>query len=411
MRRSGVFNKLASGGYLGSWAGKILRINPEHPRSISINISIAKEETLNENRVALTPAAVRYLTRGGHNVYIESGAGMAAGFTDEMYVNLGGKIVFSKDEAFKRGDMLLKIFPPTLEEYRLLGEDQIIFSYLQLVAAHEDGVKILCEKNVIAIGMEVIEDASGNLPILTPMSELAGQMAIPLASYYLSNSGGGRGILLGGASGVPPATVAVLGAGTVGLNAVRVAKGHGCNVILFDSNLERLRRANDMFCKQLVTYLSNHFNLEKVLPISDVVIGAALIHGELTPKLVPEEIVKNMKPGSVILDVSIDQGGCVETARPTTWVTPTYKVHGVTHFCVPNMPSNVGRTATYAMANATLPYIRKIADVGPEKAFADDAGLAKGVYIYRQTVTNPYISKRFNLKYIPLQERIDGGRA
>jgi alanine dehydrogenase len=306
--------------------------------------------------------------------------------------------------------MILKIFPPTLDEYQLLGEDQIIFSFLHLVAAHEDGIKILCDKNAIAIGMEIIEDDNGNLPILTPMSELAGQMALPLASYYLSNSGGGRGILLGGAAGVPPATVAVLGAGIVGLNAVRVARGHGCNVILFDSNLERLRYANEIFCKQLATYRSDHFNLEKVLPISDVVIGAALIHGELTPKLVPEEIVKSMKPGSVILDVSIDQGGCVETSRPTNWVTPAYQLHGVTHFCVPNMPSNVGRTATYALCNATLPYISKIAALGPEKAFADDPGLARGVYIYRKTVTNHAIAKRFSLEHTPLFEIIDGGR-
>jgi alanine dehydrogenase len=375
-----------------------------------MDISIAREITFKENRVALTPAAVGSLVHAGHNVYIETSAGKAAGFSDEMFMGVGAKIVFSKEEAFKRCQMLVKIFPPTLEEYGLLGENQIIFSYLHLVAAQENGIKILRDHNVIAIGMEFIEDAHGNLPILIPVSELAGQMVLPLASFYLSNAGGGRGILLGGAAGVPPATVAVIGAGTVGINAVRAARGLGCNVILFDSNLERLRYANDMFCKQLVTYLPHRLNLEKVLPISDVVIGAALIHGEITPKLITEENVKTMKPGSVILDVSIDQGGCVETSHPTSWAAPTYKVHGVTHFCVPNMPSNVGRTATYAMANAMLPYICKIADMGPEKAFADDPGLSKGVYIYRKAVTNPSIAKRFNLKQTPLDELIDGGR-
>jgi alanine dehydrogenase len=196
----------------------------------------------------------------------------------------------------------------------------------------------------------------------------------------------------------------VLGAGTVGLNAVRAARGLGCNVILFDSSLERLRYANDLFCKQLATYLPHRYNLEKVLPIADVVIGAVLIHGELTPKLVPEEIVKSMKSGSVILDVSIDQGGCVETSRPTNWATPAYMIYGVTHFCVPNMPSNVGRTATYALVNATLPYIKSIVDNGPEKAIIQDSGLAKGVYTYKGNVTHPSLAKRFNMGYTPLSE-------
>lgn len=369
-----------------------------------MDISIAKEESLNENRVALTPAAVRTLVHAGHNVYIQTCAGLAAGFKDEHFAEVGAKIVFSKDEAFKRGQLLLKIFPPTLDEYRLLNENQTVFSYLQLVAAHRDGLQILLDGRITAIGMEIIEDEHGNLPVLTPMSEIAGQMAIPIASYYLSNVGGGRGILLGGAAGVPPAVVVVLGAGTVGLNAVRTARGLGCNVILFDANLERLRYANDLFSKQLVTYQPHRFNLEKVLPIADVVIGAVLIHGELTPRLVPEEIVRTMKPGSVIIDASIDQGGCVETAHPTSWVTPSYKVHGVTHFCVPNMPSNVGRTATYAMANATLPYVMKIANDGSEKAFAEDSGLAKGVYTYNGHLTHVSVAKRFELMHTPLQQ-------
>ena len=374
-----------------------------------MDISIAKEVSLYENRAALTPAAVRSLVRSDHNVYVESGAGNAAGFSDEMFKSVGAKIVFSKDEAFKRGKMLIKIFPPTLEEYDLLVDDQVVFSFLHLVAAKEDGIRILRERNITAIGMEIIEDIHGNLPILTPMSELAGQMVLPIASYYLSNVGGGRGILLGGAASVPPATVAVLGAGTVGMNAVRAARGLGSNVILFDASLERLRYANDLFSKQLVTYLPYRYNLEKVLPIADVVIGAALIHGELTPKLVPEEIVMNMKPGSVILDVSIDQGGCVETSRPTNWANPSFVLHGVTHFCVPNMPSNVGRTATYALTNASLPYIQNLAENGVEKAFLSDLGLARGAYIYQGKVTHLSLAKRFSLEYTPLSGLIGEG--
>jgi alanine dehydrogenase len=374
-----------------------------------MDISIAKEESLYENRVALTPAAVRSLVRWGHNVYIESSAGSAAGFDDEMFKRVGARIVFSKDEAFKRGKILLKIFPPTIEEYKLLVDDQIIFSFLHLVAAKADGISILRERNIISIGMEVIEDDHGNLPILTPMSELAGQMVLPIASYYLSNVGGGRGILLGGAAGVPPATVVVLGAGTVGLNAVRAARGLGCNVILFDASLERLRYANELFSKQLVTYLPYRYNLEKVIPIADVLVGAVLIHGELSPKLVPEEIVKTMKPGSVILDVSIDQGGCVETSRPTNWATPSFQLHGITHFCVPNMPSNVGRTATYALANATLPYVSSVAANGPDKALLDDRGLARGVYTFRGHITHEFLAKRFNMEFTPLFDLIGEG--
>lgn len=374
-----------------------------------MDISIAKDEYPYENRVALTPAAVKSLVRSEHNVYIETGAGIGAGFSDEMFRDVGAKIVFSKDEAYMRGKILLKIFPPTLDEYKLLTRNQIIFSFLHLAAAHEEGLKILLEKETTAIGLEVIEDKMGNLPVLTPMSELAGQMAIPIASHYLSNMGGGRGILLGGAAGIPPATVVVLGAGTVGLNAVRSAVGLGSHVILFDASLERLRYASDILNRQIVTYLPFRYNLEKVIPIADVVIGAILIPGVETPKLVPTELVQQMKPGSVILDVSVDQGGCVETTHPTNWANPSYILHDVTHFCVPNMPSNVGRTATYALANAALRYIRLVADIGPEKAFAENRGLARGVYTFKGNVTNEAVGKRFRIKSVPLLNLMKGG--
>ncbi len=375
-----------------------------------MDISIAAEEYHYENRVALTPAAVKSLFRFGHNVFIETGAGKGAGFSDDMFRDVGARIVFSKDEAFMRGKILLKIFPPTAEEYKLLTENQIIFSFLHLVAAHKEGLDTLLAKKITAVGLEVIEDQSGRLPVLTPMSELAGQMSLPIASYYLSNIGGGRGVLLGGAAGIPPATVIVLGAGTAGLNAVRAANGLGCHVILFDTSLDRLRYANDIFGRQLVTYLPFRYNLEKVIPIADVVIGAILIHGAETPKLIPEELVRKMKPGSVIIDISIDQGGCVETSRPTNWATPCYTMHEVTHFCVPNMPSNVGRTATYALANAVLPFIRMVADNGPEKAFADDVGLAKGVYTFDGHVTNEPVGKRFDVKTRKLADLLKGGK-
>jgi len=376
-----------------------------------MDISIAREEQHFENRVALTPAGVRSLVSAGHSVFIESGAGLGAGFADEQYLNVGARIVYSKDEAFMRGRIVLKIFPPTLDEFKLLTADQTIISFLHLVATKKEGLEILLENHINAIGLEVIEDSSGNLPVLTPMSELAGQMAIPIASYYLSNIGGGRGILLGGGAGVPPATVVVLGAGIVGLNAVRSAKGVGCNVILLDAHIERLRRAVEMFSRQIVTYLPFQYNLEKVIPFADVLIGAVLIHGEKTPKLVTAEMVQAMKPGSVIIDVSIDQGGCIETSRPTTWASPSYIDHGITHFCVPNMPSNVGRTATYALSNAMLPYILSIANMGLEEALKEDPGLGKGVYTYNGKVTNKAVAAKFEMKHIGLAKLLGGARA
>jgi len=373
-----------------------------------MDISIATEEEHYENRVALTPAAVHDLVISGHNVFIETGAGTGAGFSDDEYLAVGAKIVYSKDEAFLRGKILLKIFPPTLEEYRLMPDEQIIFSSLHLVVAGETGLNTILEKKITAIGFEVIEDNTGRLPILASMSELAGQMSIPVASYYLSNIGGGRGILLGGGAGIPPATIVILGAGIVGINAARNAKGIGCNVVLIDSSLERLRFANRIFRKQIVTYLPYRYNIEKVIPFADVFIGAVLIHGEQTPKLVSEDMVKNMKPGSVILDVSIDQGGCVETSRPTNWHTPTFVKHGITHFCVPNMPSNVGRTATYALSNVSLPYIKSIADNGLINALKKDPDLGKGVYTLNGMVTNAAVARQFEKELVPLIDAIGG---
>jgi alanine dehydrogenase len=353
---------------------------------------------------------VHDLVISGHNVFIESGAGTGAGFSDDEYLAVGGKVVYSKDEAFLRGKMLLKIFPPTLDEYNLMPNEQIIFSSLHLVVSGEAGLNTILEKRIAAIGFEVIENNIGRLPVLASMSELAGQMSLPIASYYLSNIGGGRGILLGGGAGIPPATVVVLGAGVVGINAARNARGIGCNVILLDSNLERLRFANRIFNKQIVTYLPYQFNLEKVIPFADVVIGAVLIHGEQAPKLINAQMVANMKPGSVIIDVSIDQGGCAETSRPTNWHTPSYVKHGVTHFCVPNMPSNVGRTATYALSNVALPYIKAIADNGLKAALGKDPGFGKGVYTVNGMITNAAVAKKFNKEYVPLEKAI-GGRS
>jgi alanine dehydrogenase len=374
-----------------------------------MDIGIAKEGHHLENRVALTPAGVKALINAGHIVYLEQGAGEVSGFRDEDYLNVGVKLVYSEEEIFLRSKLLLKVAPPTAREYEMMPDEQIVFTAFHLAVAPETSIKYLLEKKITSVGYEIIEDGEGNLPVVVPMSELAGQMTIQIASNYLFNSGGGRGILLGGAAGVPPATVIVLGAGTLGLNAVKAARGIGANVILFDSDLNRLRYANDLFNKQLVTYLPFEYNLEKAIPIADVVIGAVYIHGEMAPNLITEEMVKSMKPRSIIIDAAIDQGGCVATSHPTNWADPTYVSHNIIHFCVPNMPSNVSRTATYALSNALLPYVYRIAEVGIDEAIRQDYGLARGVYTYKGDALRQVVANRVGIKAKSLKDIIGNG--
>jgi len=374
-----------------------------------MDIGIAKEGHHLENRVALTPAGAKALINAGHNVYLEQGAGEISGFIDDDYLNVGVKLVYSSEEIFIRSKLLLKVAPPTLEECQMMPDEQIVLTAFHAAVAPEENLKLLLEKKIVAIGIEIIEDDEGGLPIVVPMSELAGQMCSSIASYHLSNRGGGRGVLLGGAAGIPPATVVILGAGTLGINAARTTKGIGCNVILFDSDLHRLRYANDLFNKQLVTYLPFEYNLEKAVPIADVLIGAVSIHGEMAPKLITTEMVKSMKPKSVIIDAAIDQGGCVETSHPTNWANPTFINHDITHFCIPNMPSNISRTATYALSNAILPYLFMIAELGLERAMQHDYGLACGVYTYKGDPLRDVIAKRLGVKVKSLKNVLKAG--
>jgi len=374
-----------------------------------MDIGIAKEGHHLENRVALTPAGAKTLVNAGHTIYLEQGAGEVSGFTDGDYLNVGAKLVYSQEEVILRSKILLKVAPPTVDECKMMPEEQIVLTAFHLAVAPEESLKLLVEKRIATVGYEIIEDDEGNLPVLVPMSELAGQMCINIATYYLSNRGGGRGILLGGAAGVPPATVLVLGGGTLGINAVMSAKGVGANVILFDSDLTKLRYANDLFQRQLVTYLPFEYNLEKAVPIADVIIGAVSIHGEMAPKLITEKMVKSMKPQSVIIDAAIDQGGCVETIHPTNWANATYIAHGVTHFGVPNMPSNISRTATYALSNAILPYVFRIAQDGLEKVMQQDYGIARGVYTFKGEPLRNVVARRLGMAATPLKNILKGG--
>lgn len=373
-----------------------------------MNIGIPKEsrdaQKILERRVSLTPAGVKALVDRGHEVYVETSAGEYSGFSDIEYEKMGGKIVFSREEVYKRSQMIVKVSRPTEEDYDYLCEGHILFGFLHLAVAPRKFIEILLERNITAIGYEIIELPDGRLPILQAMSEIAGQMAIVVAARYLQNEDGGRGIILGGIPGVPPATVVILGAGVVGQNAIRAALGLGAHVMVLDNNIDKLREVEKLFDKRVETAIASVYNIEKAVQFADVLIGAVLIHGALTPKLVTEEMVKRMKPGSVIIDVSIDQGGCVETSRPTTIANPVFVKHGVIHYCVPNMASNVARTATYALTNVSLPYILEIAEKGFPQVVKENPYFSKGVYTHAGYCTNKNIAEIFKLKYKKIEE-------
>jgi alanine dehydrogenase len=373
-----------------------------------MNIGIPREsadaQKILERRVALTPAGVKALVDNGHEVFVESMAGEYSGFSDAEYEKMGAKIVFSKEEVYKRAQMIVKVSRPSEAEYSYLCDGHLLFGFLHLAVAPKSYVEILLERKITAIGYEIIELPDGRLPILQAMSEIAGQMAIVIAARYLQNEDGGRGIVLGGIPGVPPATVVILGAGVVGQNAIRAALGLGAHVVVLDKDVDKLREVEKLFDKRVETAIANVYNIEKAVQFADVLIGAVLIHGALTPKLVTEEMVKKMKPGSVIIDVSIDQGGCVETSRPTTIVNPVFVKYGVIHYCVPNIASNVARTATYALTNVSLPYILEIANSGLEHVLRERPSFAKGVYTYLGYCTNQSIAEIFNLKYKKIEE-------
>jgi alanine dehydrogenase len=373
-----------------------------------MNIGILKENPRRERRIALTPAGVQSLIAQDNTVYIEKDAGSASHFPDEQYLSVGANVVYTRDEVIGRSDIVLKISSPTLEEIERLVDSQILLSFLHLGIARSQMVEAFLRKRICSIGYELIEDADGNLPILQEMSEIAGQMSVQVAARYLESNNNGRGIVLGGVSGVPPATVVIIGAGTVGQAAARMAIGSGAEVVVLDKDLTRLRVVKNRFDNRVSTAMITPYNLGKALPRADVVIGAILIKGERTPHVVSEAMVKTMKPGSIIIDVSIDQGGCVETSRPTTLEDPTYIVHNVIHYCVPNMPTNVARTATYGLTNALLPYLLEIAKKGIDCALQENFGLAHGVCTFKGRFTNPAIARRFEMEAAALQSLTEG---
>jgi alanine dehydrogenase len=368
-------------------------------------IGIPKEIKDNEYRISTTPGAVETLVQAGHHVLIETHAGKGSGFPNEEYVHCGAEIVGTPAEVFARADMVIKVKEPLPPEYELLRQGQVLFTFLHL-AAEEQVTHVLLERKVTAIAYETVQLPDGSLPLLIPMSEVAGRMATQIAAHYLEKVNGGRGKLLGGVPGVRPADVVIIGGGTVGTNAAMIALGMGASVIIIDINADRLRYLSEILHGNLITLSSNPRNIAAAVRRADVLIGAVLLPGAKAPHLVTRQMVETMNPGSVIVDVAVDQGGCVETIHPTSHSDPIYTVNGVLHYGVPNIPGAVPRTSTYALSNATLPYALRLANLGFEKAVKSDAALAKGVSTYRGALACQAVAATLDVEYHSLDKLI-----
>jgi alanine dehydrogenase len=362
-----------------------------------IVVGVPNEIKTHESRVALTPVGVEELVRSGNRILIQSGAGQGSGISDENYASHGAEIVPSAADVWKQADLIVKVKEPLPIEWPYMRQGQVVFTYFHF-AADEKLTRAVMESGVTAIAYETIKDSRGTLPLLTPMSEVAGRMSIQEGAKYLERPFDGRGILLGGVPGVLPAHVAILGAGIVGANAAKVAAGLGANVTILDINLDRLRYLDDVMPRNVTTLYSDRHNILDAIARADLIIGAVLIPGAKAPRLVRAEDLKRMPPRAVIIDVAIDQGGCVETSRPTTHSQPTYIVDDVVHYCVTNMPGAVGRTSTYALTNVTLPYVLQLARKGTEKALTDSPALRQGLNVFKGKVTNPAVAETFGLE-------------
>ena len=368
-------------------------------------VGVPKEIKANENRVALQPSGVEMLRQNGHTVLIETKAGVGSGFEDEDYKQAGAQILATPKEIFEKADMIMKVKEPLAKEHGLIREGQILFTYFHFAASKELTEAIMKTKSV-AIAYETIEKADGSLPLLNPMSEVAGRLSIQAGARCLEKTFGGRGVLLGGVTGVAPAKVVIIGGGIVGTNAAQMAAGLGANVVILDINIERLRFLNHVLPGNVTTMMSTPANIRQQIADADLVVGAVLIHGAKAPHLITRDMLKLMQKGSVIVDVAVDQGGCVETIHPTTHAEPTYEVDGVVHYGVANMPGAVPKTSTIALTNVTLPYAIEIANKGYLEAIKTNREIALGVNIIFGKVTYGPVAEAFNLKYIPLENAI-----
>ncbi len=366
-------------------------------------IGLPKEIKDNEYRVGLTPAGVKTLRDAGHTVLVEAGAGVGSGVSDDEYRAAKGEIVETAEEVWARAEMIVKVKEPVGPEFQRLREGQLLFTYLHLAPLPEL-TKVMLERGVTGIAYETITNEEGHLPLLTPMSEVAGRMSIQVGAHYLQKTEGGRGVLMGGVPGVLPAKVVIIGGGVVGINATKMAVGLGANVVILDKNLDRLRYLDDVFGSRVKTLASNPYTVQEAIANADLVIGAVLIPGASAPKLVTREMLKTMQKGAVIVDVAVDQGGCIETTRPTTHSNPTFYVDDVLHYCVANMPGAVPRTSTFALTNATLPFAVKLANLGFIEAIKSDPHLKNGVNTYAGHITYRAVAESQGLPYKPIDE-------
>ncbi|MEU3557183.1 alanine dehydrogenase [Streptomyces fragilis] len=366
-----------------------------------MKVGIPREVKNNEFRVAITPPGVHELVRNGHEVVVERNAGLGSSITDEEYVAAGALILETADEVWAAADMILKVKEPIAEEYHRLRKDQVLFTYLHL-AADRPGTEALVNSGTTAIAYETVE-VDRTLPLLAPMSEVAGRLAPQVGAYQLMRANGGRGVLPGGVPGVAPAKAVVLGGGVSGWNATQIAIGMGFHVTLLDLNINKLREADKVFGTKVTTVVSNSFEIEKALVEADLVVGAVLIPGAKAPKLVSNELVSRMKPGSVLVDIAIDQGGCFEDSRPTTHAEPTFAVHNSVFYCVANMPGAVPNTSTYALTNATLPYVVQLANRGWVEALRRDQALAKGLNVHDGQVVYREVAEAHGMQHVALE--------
>ncbi len=366
-------------------------------------VGILKEIKAEENRVCMTPAGVEVLIANGHKLLVEKAAGIGSGFSDDAYVKVGAQLVDAPAEIFQKADMVMHVKEPLPAEYDMIREGQIVFTYLHL-AADERQTRALIKSKAVCIGYETIQKPDGSLPLLTPMSEVAGRMAIQQGAKYLEKAQGGHGVLLGGVPGVDPGNVVVIGGGVVGINAAKMACGLGAKVYILDMNLDRLRYLSDVMPANCFNLFSSPATLRDLVTRADVVIGAVLIPGTKAPKLITREMLKTMKPGTVLVDVAIDQGGCFETSKATTHSNPIYIVENVVHYCVANMPGAVPKTSTMALTNATLPYAVKIANKGWKKAMQDNLDIKLGANVVNGHITYQGVADAFNLEYVPIDK-------
>ena len=366
-------------------------------------VGIPKEIKSNENRVAITPGGVIELVKRGHDVYIQSGAGNDSGFGDEQYVQAGANILPSIEEVYETAEMIIKVKEPIEPEYRLIKKDQLLFTYFHF-ASSKPLTDAMIKSEAVCLAYETVEKSDRTLPLLIPMSEVAGRMAIQEGAKYLEKPQKGRGILLGGVPGVRPAKVLILGGGIVGTNAAKMASGMGADVTIMDINLPRLRYLEDIMPANVSTFMSSEYNIRELISTHDLIIGAVLIPGAKAPHLITRDMLKDMKPGTVLVDVAVDQGGCIETCTPTTHDNPTFIIDDVVHYCVANMPGAVPYTSTLALTNATLPYAIQLANIGWRKACTESEELKKGLNIVGGKVVYQGVAEAFNLEYTEVKE-------